>query len=94
MATSTIKIMPNKMEIVPYEEQTLTSGYCAISYPSGYSSSDEVVIQPTYTGNSQLGWTATLQKRTSDVILYIRQGIVQPADNTKVSFTAIFIKAS
>ena len=92
MATSTIKGQTHRITIVGYTNLEMNNGYCLIPYPSGYSDADIEIISPMYDNASLLGWSATIQRRTSDVVLYIRQGTATPANGSKVSFKAIFIK--
>lgn len=93
MATSIIKEKANRMKIVVYAGVTVNGGYCVIPIPSGYNNSDYLIIQPIYISSGILGWTAYPQWTSSGINLYIRQGTATPANNSKISFYAIFIKA-
>lgn len=93
MATSVIEHIPHNMAIIHYSDMSLTTGALSIPYPTGYTSADNVIIQPIYGTTYLLGWTATVQKTSSLVYLYVRQGTTLPADGSKIAFTAFFIKA-
>ena len=71
----------------------INNGYCQISYPTGYTNSDVVIIQPDYDNASLMGWTPVIQKAANTLIIYVRQGTVTPADGSKVTFRAVFFKA-
>lgn len=92
MATSTIKETPSRMTRVSYDDVSLSSGYCQITYPDGYYSNDIVIIQPIYNASGIMGWTATLQLTSSYINMYIRQGTTQPANGSRIRFDALFIK--
>ena len=81
-----------QIEIVPHTDKTITSGYCQISYPDGYDSSCTLIIQPIYLSGGILGWSSAVQLQASVINIYVRQGTTTPANNSKVSFEAIFIK--
>lgn len=85
--------LTGKIVIVKHENETVNNGYCPISYPDGFSSSDVLIIQPLYYSGQPLGWTATLQKGTDSINVYVRQGTTTPANGSKINFDAIFIKS-
>lgn len=78
------------------EETTLTisSGYTTFNYPTGITSTDYFlpIIQPRYSSSSLLGWTGTTQKHGDTACyIYVKQGTTTPANNTKITFDAIWI---
>jgi hypothetical protein len=83
---------PIKIAHVNYQAVTVNNGYCAIPYPDGFSSTDALIIQPLYLSGQPLGWTATLQKGTDSINVYVRQGTTTPANGIKITFDAIFVK--
>lgn len=78
------------------EEITLSisSGYTTFNYPAGINNTDYFlpIIQSRYSSSSTLGWTGTTQKHGDTACyIYVRQGTTTPANNTKITFDAIFI---
>ena len=78
------------------EETTLTisSGYTTLNYPTGINNTDYFtpIIQPKYSSSSLLGWTGATQKHGDNACyIYVRQGTTTPANNSKITFDAIWI---
>lgn len=77
---------------VVIEGKEITTGYVAITYPSGKGSSSQVFVQQQYRGSEQVGYLFTVQQQASNVIVYIRNGDgTLPATGAKVTFTAFFV---
>lgn len=78
---------------VYHANATVTNGVVQITYPSGYTSSDRLIVQPVYNASSIIGWSATVQLQPTIVNIYVRQGTTTPANGSKVTFRAFFFKA-
>ena len=89
---SALDSLNSKTTTVKYFNQTVSSGFVRLSYPTGYSKDNIYIIQPVYSSGGVLGWSATIQTGASDIVAYIRQGSSTPADGSTISFYLICIK--